>query len=313
MALWSVLAAPLFMSNDLRTLSPEAREILQNKLAIAINQDPLGVQGRRVLKVRGEERRGEEKRGEGERAINQDPLGVQGRRVLKVRGEERRGEEKRGEGERAINQDPLGVQERREEKERRGEEMRGGEERRGEGERAINQDPLGVQGRRRGEERRGEERGREPSTMTPWRCRRGGEERRGGESHQPGPPGDAGEGVETERRGLKSGIQVFLRPLSHSASSLVFLSRRTDMPFRYETSLRELNYTSGEYRAVDVFTGAIITGLTDDKNFTVIINPTGVVMWYVYPTVHHGRDPDPRLKYKPEDDGLTGNQWPDFL
>ncbi|MGH0188065.1 UNVERIFIED_CONTAM: hypothetical protein FKN15_027735 [Acipenser sinensis] len=97
MALWSVLAAPLFMSNDLRTLSPEAREILQNKLAIAINQDPLGVQGRRVLK-------------------------------------------------------------------------------------------------------------------------------------------------------LKSGIQVFLRPLSHSAISLVFLSRRTDMPFRYETSLRELNYTSGEYR-----------------------------------------------------------------
>ncbi|XP_041093807.1 alpha-N-acetylgalactosaminidase [Polyodon spathula] len=166
MALWSVLAAPLFMSNDLRTLSSEAREILQNKLVIAINQDPLGVQGRRVVK-------------------------------------------------------------------------------------------------------------------------------------------------------LKSGIQVFLRPLSHSASSLVFFSRRTDMPFHYKTSLRELNYTTGDYRAVDVFTGAVITGLTEDKNFTVTINPTGVVMWYVYPTMHRGRaqgrHPDPRLKYKLEDNGATGNQWPGFL
>lgn len=45
------MAAPLFMSNDLRTISAEARSILQNKLAIGINQDPLGFQGRRLVKV----------------------------------------------------------------------------------------------------------------------------------------------------------------------------------------------------------------------------------------------------------------------
>ncbi|KAG9342760.1 hypothetical protein JZ751_015624 [Albula glossodonta] len=50
MALWAIMAAPLFMSNDLRTLSSEARAILQNKVLIGINQDPLGVQGVRLLK-----------------------------------------------------------------------------------------------------------------------------------------------------------------------------------------------------------------------------------------------------------------------
>ena len=51
MALWAIMAAPLFMSNDLRTLDSRARAILQNKAAISINQDPMGVQGRRLLKV----------------------------------------------------------------------------------------------------------------------------------------------------------------------------------------------------------------------------------------------------------------------
>ncbi|XP_069510492.1 alpha-N-acetylgalactosaminidase isoform X2 [Ambystoma mexicanum] len=50
MALWAILAAPLLMSNDLRTISMEEREILQNRLIIQINQDRLGIQGRRVLK-----------------------------------------------------------------------------------------------------------------------------------------------------------------------------------------------------------------------------------------------------------------------
>ncbi|MBN3305114.1 alpha-N-acetylgalactosaminidase [Amia ocellicauda] len=50
MAVWVVMAAPLFMSNDLRSISDRAKEILQNQLAIAINQDPLGVQGARVYK-----------------------------------------------------------------------------------------------------------------------------------------------------------------------------------------------------------------------------------------------------------------------
>lgn len=51
MAMWAIMAAPLFMSNDLRTISSEARSILQNKIAISINQDPLGFQGRRLVKV----------------------------------------------------------------------------------------------------------------------------------------------------------------------------------------------------------------------------------------------------------------------
>ncbi|XP_037100645.1 alpha-N-acetylgalactosaminidase [Syngnathus acus] len=50
MALWAIMAAPIFMSNDLRTISSGARSILQNKMAIRINQDPLGLQGRRILK-----------------------------------------------------------------------------------------------------------------------------------------------------------------------------------------------------------------------------------------------------------------------
>ncbi|XP_004611747.2 alpha-galactosidase A [Sorex araneus] len=45
MALWAIMAAPLLMSNDLRTISPQAKALLQNKDVIAINQDPLGKQG----------------------------------------------------------------------------------------------------------------------------------------------------------------------------------------------------------------------------------------------------------------------------
>lgn len=51
MALWAIMAAPLFMSNDLRNISAEARSILQNKMAISINQDAMGMQGRRIVKV----------------------------------------------------------------------------------------------------------------------------------------------------------------------------------------------------------------------------------------------------------------------
>lgn len=53
MALWTVLAAPLFMSTDLRTISAQNMDILQNPLMIKINQDPLGIQGRRIRKVLG--------------------------------------------------------------------------------------------------------------------------------------------------------------------------------------------------------------------------------------------------------------------
>jgi alpha-N-acetylgalactosaminidase len=52
MALWAILAAPLLMSVDLRTIRPEYKAILQNKKIIAVDQDPLGYQGRRIYKVR---------------------------------------------------------------------------------------------------------------------------------------------------------------------------------------------------------------------------------------------------------------------
>ncbi|XP_077195450.1 alpha-N-acetylgalactosaminidase isoform X2 [Paroedura picta] len=136
MALWTILAAPLLLSADLRTISQSSQEILQNKLMIKINQDPLGIQGRRILKE-------------------------------------------------------------------------------------------------------------------------------------------------------KSLIHVFLRPLSNSASALVFFSRRTDMPYRYTTSLANLNYTQNAiYEVQDVYTDEIISGLKIADNFTVVINPSGVVMWYVYPTTY---------------------------
>lgn len=47
--MWAILAAPLFMSNDLRTISDEAKSILQNKYVIAINQDAAGIQGKRYI------------------------------------------------------------------------------------------------------------------------------------------------------------------------------------------------------------------------------------------------------------------------
>lgn len=49
-AIWSVLASPLLMSNDLRNISQDAKLILLNKEVIAVDQDPLGMQGRRYVK-----------------------------------------------------------------------------------------------------------------------------------------------------------------------------------------------------------------------------------------------------------------------
>lgn len=132
MALWAIMAAPLIMSNDLRNLDSSARAILQNKVAIAINQDQMGIPGRRLLQE-------------------------------------------------------------------------------------------------------------------------------------------------------KNHIEVYWRPLSHSASSLVFLSRRTDMPYLYHTSLAKLNYDAGNYEVYDVFTGVTMTGLDTNTEFKLSINPSGVVMWYVSP------------------------------
>ena len=51
MAIWAIVAAPLLASLDLRAVRPESKSLLQNKGAITINQDPLGIQGRCVLQV----------------------------------------------------------------------------------------------------------------------------------------------------------------------------------------------------------------------------------------------------------------------
>jgi hypothetical protein len=50
MAIWSIVAGPLLMSVDLRTIRPDSKALLLNRGAIAINQDPLGIQGRRIFK-----------------------------------------------------------------------------------------------------------------------------------------------------------------------------------------------------------------------------------------------------------------------
>ncbi len=45
---WCLFAAPLMAGNDLKAMAPEIKEILTSREAIAIDQDPLGMQGRKV-------------------------------------------------------------------------------------------------------------------------------------------------------------------------------------------------------------------------------------------------------------------------
>ena len=52
MALWAIMASPLIMSNDLRNIRAESKALLLNKAAIAINQDKMGKQGTRTMKVK---------------------------------------------------------------------------------------------------------------------------------------------------------------------------------------------------------------------------------------------------------------------
>ena len=51
MAMWAMFSAPLYMSNDLRDLKPEFKQILQNKNIIAINQDKNGFMAKRTYSV----------------------------------------------------------------------------------------------------------------------------------------------------------------------------------------------------------------------------------------------------------------------
>lgn len=48
MALWAMSSAPLLMGHDVRAMSAETKEILENKDVIAIDQDRLGVPGHRL-------------------------------------------------------------------------------------------------------------------------------------------------------------------------------------------------------------------------------------------------------------------------
>jgi alpha-galactosidase len=47
-SMWAMLGAPLLLGNDVRTLSTSVKEIITNKEIIAINQDPLCNQGRKI-------------------------------------------------------------------------------------------------------------------------------------------------------------------------------------------------------------------------------------------------------------------------
>jgi alpha-galactosidase len=47
-SLWCLLAAPLMAGNDLRSMSDEIKQILMNKEVIAVDQDSLGIQGRKI-------------------------------------------------------------------------------------------------------------------------------------------------------------------------------------------------------------------------------------------------------------------------
>jgi len=50
-SMWALLAAPLLAGNDIEHMSADTKEILLNKEVIAIDQDALGQQGRRVKKT----------------------------------------------------------------------------------------------------------------------------------------------------------------------------------------------------------------------------------------------------------------------
>ena len=47
---WAMLAAPLIAGNDVRSMTPDIKEILTNPEVIAVNQDKLGREGHRVVK-----------------------------------------------------------------------------------------------------------------------------------------------------------------------------------------------------------------------------------------------------------------------
>ncbi len=68
-SLWAMMASPLMAGNDVAHMDESTRSILLNKEVIAVDQDPLGVQGHRVWK-------------DGDREVWAKPLAGGGRAVL---------------------------------------------------------------------------------------------------------------------------------------------------------------------------------------------------------------------------------------
>lgn len=50
-------------------------------------------------------------------------------------------------------------------------------------------------------------------------------------------------------------------------------------------SVEILAATVSVFQVQDVYSGKIISGLKTEDSFSVVINPSGVVMWYLYPTM----------------------------
>jgi alpha-galactosidase len=48
LSLWAMIGAPLIAGNDIRSMTPQIREILTNEDAIAVDQDALGKGGQRI-------------------------------------------------------------------------------------------------------------------------------------------------------------------------------------------------------------------------------------------------------------------------
>ncbi len=53
MSLWSIVCSPLMIGCDLRSLDAESGALLSNREVLAVNQDPLGIAGRRVRSENG--------------------------------------------------------------------------------------------------------------------------------------------------------------------------------------------------------------------------------------------------------------------
>lgn len=68
-SMWAMMAAPLVVGNDLRNMSTTTKEILTNSEVIAVNQDPLGIQGTKVSENGGLEVWSKKLQGYGNRAV----------------------------------------------------------------------------------------------------------------------------------------------------------------------------------------------------------------------------------------------------